>query len=233
VAAALEVGDEPRHHVMLENDHVRAISVRFAEGEETLIHTHAVDSLYFFLVPPAPVQECCQPAPALQVLNTIYCTETNTVTVDNTFMEYGECRFGNHCTKNLTHKIKCIKSGNGLGVHCVDIEVKNKCPLVSGDFDEATLAVDNDVVTLVKDKEKAIVYLVTIHPSCSWTFATYPFFYLLLTMTNGDCTTEKGSMSWSKPMQAGQCEWHTAGEAPWSIRNDSALDIAFYIIQWK
>jgi len=46
----VEVGDEPRHHVVLVNEYTRTIKVKFDKGDTTLCHRHAEDSLYFFLV---------------------------------------------------------------------------------------------------------------------------------------------------------------------------------------
>ena len=228
---AVEVGDEPKHRVMLSNEYVRAINVKFAEGEETLIHKHSVDSLYFFLVPPAPVNPL-NGKYCLEVLNTIYDADSNIVTTENSFMDYGECRFGTHCEKNLIHKIKCIRSGNGKGVHCVDIELKKSAPNIITDV-TGFITVDNDTVKLIKDKEKAIVFHLTIKPSCMWTFDTYPFFYLLLCMKGGECFIQKDRVSWQSSHADGECEWHTPGESAWSIRNESCYDILFYIIQWK
>ena len=233
VSIAVEVGDEPRHRVVLENDYVRVIEVQFVENDETLIHTHSVDSLYFFLVP-RPIEGTIGDGNAsLQVLNTIYDIDTNTVTSDTMYMEYGECRFGNHCTKSLTHKIKCIKSGNGAGAHCMDVELKRPCPKIVSESTETNLVVDNVNVHAIKDKEKAKVFRVDIQPSCNFTFSSYPFFYLLVAMTNGESTVIKGSISWKQPVRAGRCEWHTPGEAPWSVTNDSHTEISFFLIQWK
>ena len=46
----VEVGDEPRHHITIQNEYTRVLKVKFDEGDTTLSHLHAEDSLYFFLV---------------------------------------------------------------------------------------------------------------------------------------------------------------------------------------
>jgi len=46
----VEVGDEPRHHVVFHNQYTRILKVRFGPNDTTLAHRHAEDSLYFFLV---------------------------------------------------------------------------------------------------------------------------------------------------------------------------------------
>ena len=46
----VEVGDEPRHHVVFNNQYTRVLKVRFGPKDTTLAHRHAEDSLYFFLV---------------------------------------------------------------------------------------------------------------------------------------------------------------------------------------
>lgn len=46
----LEVGDEPRHKMVLSNEYTRVLKVKFPPNDTTLAHRHAEDSLYFFLV---------------------------------------------------------------------------------------------------------------------------------------------------------------------------------------
>jgi hypothetical protein len=46
----LEVGAEPRHHLILSNQYTRVLRVQFLPNDTTLAHRHAEDSLYFFLV---------------------------------------------------------------------------------------------------------------------------------------------------------------------------------------
>lgn len=46
----LEVGNEPRHGLVLSNDYTRVLKVKFPPNDTTLAHRHAEDSLYFFLV---------------------------------------------------------------------------------------------------------------------------------------------------------------------------------------
>lgn len=40
------VGEEPRHHLSLENQHVRVFDVRISAGDTTLYHRHGRDSIY-------------------------------------------------------------------------------------------------------------------------------------------------------------------------------------------
>lgn len=234
VAASVEVGEEPKHKVVLENEFTRVINVKFREGAETLIHTHSVDSLYFFLVPPAnPLGDGTR---CLVVKNTIYDDASNTVTVENTCMDYGECRFGNHSEKSLTHKIKCISSGNGLGVHCVDIELKKKAPEVIDSDDSAPteiVTVDDNLVSIVKDKEKARVLKVILPPNSSRTLNSSRAFYLVLFMKGGNLRISSGGAVWGATAVNGDCEWHTPGEGTKTLINEGPDHAIFFIVQWK
>ena len=46
----LEVGEEPRHKMVLSNEYTRVLKVKFPPHDTTFAHRHAEDSLYFFLV---------------------------------------------------------------------------------------------------------------------------------------------------------------------------------------
>ena len=46
----MEVGDESNHHLVLQNEFVRALWVQLASDNTMLAHRHAKDSRYFFLV---------------------------------------------------------------------------------------------------------------------------------------------------------------------------------------
>ena len=46
----IEVGMDPRHNVVLQNEYVRALLVSCPPEYTTMAHRHAEDSLYFFLV---------------------------------------------------------------------------------------------------------------------------------------------------------------------------------------
>lgn len=231
-AVSVEVGDEPRHRVMFENEFVRAINVKIAEGDETMIHTHKVDSLYFFIVPPSPSGNPLG-GHTMQVLNTIYDTESNTVTADQSLMAYGECRFGDHCTTPLIHKIKCLRSGNGAGAHCVDVELKKSFPVLDGALNGDAFEEDGVNVKLVKDKEKARVFQLTIRADSTWAFGMYGFCYMIVVMKGGQSTIQKGPYIWKQNQIEGECEWHSPGEGPWSLRNETPADMILFIIQWK
>jgi len=125
---ACDVGDEPVHNVVLNNRFARVMVVKFAEGEETQVHTHKVDSFYFFLSPPIICGDVGA-APSLRNLKVISTSYNGNVpTAGIMEMEYGEVRFGDHCTNPLTHKIKCLESGNHAGMFCIDVEFKEAAP---------------------------------------------------------------------------------------------------------
>lgn len=44
----MEVGEEPRHKIVISNDYVRALRVSFPPNDTTFAHRHAEDSIYFF-----------------------------------------------------------------------------------------------------------------------------------------------------------------------------------------
>ena len=72
---SIDVSQEPVHSVTLHNKFAKVLVVRFAEGHETQIHRHSVDSFYFFLSPPIVCGEVGGGASSLRgikALNTKY-----------------------------------------------------------------------------------------------------------------------------------------------------------------
>ena len=89
---ACDAGDEPVHNVVLNNEFARVMVVRFGQGEETKVHTHKVDSFYFFLSPPIICGDIGT-TPSLRnlrVMNTSY--KGNVASANIMEMEYGEVR---------------------------------------------------------------------------------------------------------------------------------------------
>ena len=178
----LEVGDEPRHEVVLSNEYVRAIRVNFPPNDTTLAHRHAFDSLYFFLVPGG--------------VNVVNHVQGHDPACD--CMDFGEVRFGTHETDQpLVHKITNQSSDYML---CVDAEVLKQPSVTS------PIPLVADKHELIKTRDKCRVYLLTLAPGESCT-VTYPFFYLTVILEPGTVRRKSGPIQWQETHARGAVAW--------------------------
>ncbi|GAX29416.1 3-hydroxyisobutyrate dehydrogenase [Fistulifera solaris] len=201
----VEVGSEPRHQVVLQNEYVRALRVSFPPGDTTLAHRHAKDSLYFFLVPGG-----------LNVINHVQgfaaCADC---------MDFGEVRYGAHETeKPLVHKITNTSNHTML---CIDAELL-KSPPVS-----AAIPLLAERHELIKTRDKCRVYKLTLEPGQSVTIL-YPFFYLSIVVQTS--TIEHGTLKWQQEPPVGGLKWNEPG-VEIARRNVGSSTYVEYIAEWR
>jgi hypothetical protein len=207
----LEVGMEPRHKVVLQNDFVRALRVSFPPNDTTLAHRHAEDSLYFFLVN--------VPGGQLEVVNHV---QGSAPACD--CMGFGEVRYGTHRTdKPLVHKITNRTDRTML---CIDAEVLRSPPVT------AAIPLVADKHELIKTRDKCRVYKLTLKPGESVT-VSYPFFHFTVVLEPG--TIEKqtgGSIRWTETSCLGDVAWK---EPMTDLKktNIGTEDYVEYIAEWR
>jgi hypothetical protein len=215
VEEIVEVGKEPRHHVVLLNDYVRVLLVSFPPNDTTGAHRHVEDSLYFFLVDEG-----------LEVVNHVQGCDPIC-----DCMEFGEVRFGSHKTdqKPLVHKITNKTDKTML---CIDAEVLKQPPMVSA------FPLVAEKHELIKTRNKCRVYRLTLTPGDSTTVG-YPFFHLTVVLQASTIqwdisTVGSGAptMRWKETVQVGDVRWKepTAGEAQLTNVGDSAFVV--FIAEW-
>ena len=184
----VEVAMEPRHHLVLSNEYVRALRVSFPPNDTTLAHRHAEDSLYFFLV-----------QGGLEVVNHVQGAAPQC-----DCMDFGEVRFGTHKSdKPLVHKITNRTSQTML---CVDAEVLKSPPVTN------PLPLVADKHKLIKTREKCRVYQLELQPGESAT-VSYLFFHCSVVLQGG--TIEKslpssagmGPLKWEERLEPGDVAW--------------------------
>lgn len=201
----VEVGNEPRHQVVLQNEYVRALRVSFPPHDTTLAHRHAKDSLYFFLV-----------EGGLSVVNHV---QGRTACAD--CMEFGEVRYGTHETETpLVHKITNTSNQTML---CIDAELL-KSPPVS-----AVIPLLAEKHTLVKTRDKCRVYKLTLEPGESVT-VMYPFFYLSIVVQTS--TMEQGTLKWTHQPRVGDVQWKEPGSET-TRTNVGTTTYVEYIAEWR
>ena len=203
----LDVGDEPRHHVMIKNEYTRAILVEFPPGDTTRPHAHLVDSLYFCLLEGGH-----------DVINHIHGCDPKP---DR--MEYGEVRFGEHIENPLIHKIT-NKSQKSMFV--VDAEVLKTPPVTCAD----PLVADHH--ELIKTRDKARVYKLSLNPG-ETVSVSYPFFYLTIVQKGSNVRTEVApGVGWETNMQSGDMEWKSP-TVNLSITNTGEGLFEQFIAEWR
>ena len=184
----LEVGNEPRHKVVLSNEYIRALRVCFPPQDTTLAHRHAEDSLYFFLVPGG--------------MDAINHVKGNAPACD--CMGFGEVRYGAHKTeKPLVHKISNRSDKTML---CIDAEILKQPPVTSA------IALMAEKHELIKTRDKVRVYKLTLEPGESITTG-YPFFHcsvivepsLIEKQVGGGRITSK--VQWIESSELGDVAW--------------------------
>ncbi|CAB9505569.1 L-threonate dehydrogenase [Seminavis robusta] len=208
-----EVGEEPRHKVVLANEFVRALRVSFPPNDTTLAHRHAEDSLYFFLV-----------EGGLDVVNHVQGADPSC-----DCLGFGEVRFGTHKSdKPLVHK---ITNKSNQVMLCIDAEVLKQPPIT------AAIPLVAEHHELIKTRDKCRVYKMTLEPGGS-VEVTYPFFYFTVVLEGGtlqsEITANKGvpSISWKTPMQRGDVHWKEP-VAGLKQTNVGASTFVMYIAEWR
>jgi len=141
-------------------------------------------------------------------------------------MDYGECRMGDHCTTELVHKIKCVESGSGLGMFCVDIEFLQAAPA------SRPLPTQKPSMTLIKERPKANIYQIVIAPSSSFTF-DFDNFYILLTKVGGEVAVTKNSATWPITTDPADSSWIEPGSVFDWKNNNASTDIEVFMLVWK
>ena len=212
----VEVGDEPRHKIVISNEHVRALRVSFPPNDTTWAHRHAEDSIYFFLV-----------EGGLDVVNHI---QGSAPICD--CMEFGEVRYGAHKSeKPLVHKITNMADKPML---CIDAEILKKPPITA----VIPLLAENH--ELIKTRDKCRIYKLTLEPG-ECMIVTYPFFYLTVVLKPSTIKTEIGSGSsgcgapsicWEETNQIGDVAWKEP------VANLKQLNVGntvyeIYIAEWR
>lgn len=209
----LEVGDEPRHNIVISNEYVRALRVSFPPNDTTLAHRHAEDSLYFFLV-----------EGGLDVLNHVKGMDPQC-----DCMEFGEVRYGTHkSNKPLVHKI--TNKSNKIML-CIDAEVLKRPPIVAA----IPLIAENH--ELIKTRDKCRVYKLSLAPG-EKVVVSYPFFYFLVVLRSSTIKTEIGGggaankITWEENRQLGHVEWKEPATGLTQTNVGSSLYEA-YIAEWR
>jgi L-threonate 2-dehydrogenase len=182
----VKVGREPRHHVVLQNEYVRAFRVSFPPNDTTLAHRHAEDSLYFFLVKGTDESS----------LNVVNHVKGSAPACD--CMEFGEVRYGTHKTdKPLVHKI--TNRSKNQWMLCIDAEVLRPPPF------SCPLPLVAEKHELVKTRDKCRVYKLTLEPGES-VAVSYPFFHLTVVLCPGPVKKETG-VGWTETSSLGDVAW--------------------------
>ena len=204
----LEVGNEPRHNVVLSNEFVRALRVSFPPNDTTLAHRHAEDSLYFFLVPGG--------------VNAVNHVQGSAPCCD--CMDFGEVRYGTHKTeKPLVHK---ISNKSDQLMLCIDAEVLKQPPVT------AAIPLVADKHEIIKTRDKCRVYKLTLEPGESVT-VSYPFFYLTVVVGPGAVETQVGGrIQWTDQAELGDVAWKTPA-LDVTKKNVGTTTYTEYIAEWR
>ena len=213
----VEVGDEPRHKIVISNEHVRALRVSFPPNDTTWAHRHTEDSIYFFLV-----------EGGLDVVNHI---QGSAPVCD--CMGFGEVRYGAHKSeKPLVHKITNMADTAML---CIDAEILKKPPIT------AVIPLLAEKHELIKTRDKCRIYKLTLEPGECMT-VTYPFFYLTVVLKPSTIKTEiRGgsgdvcgapSIYWEETNQIGDVAWK---EPVANLKQVNIGDTVYelYIAEWR
>ena len=111
---------------------------------------------------------------------------------------------------------------------CVDVEFKKRAPDIGG---PKGLPV-GDGVELIKKREKAHVYKVTVKPGETRDF-DFDFFYVSIAMNEGqDVTVERGGRKWRQAIAAATAEWVNPGSNH-KITNNGQKDFSLFLLIWQ
>lgn len=209
----IDVGEEPRHKIVISNDYVRALRVLLPPKDTTWAHRHAEDSIYFFLV-----------EGGLEVVNHV---QGNDPMCD--CMEFGEVRYGTHKSdKPLVHRITNATDKHML---CIDAEVLKKPPVT------AVIPLIAERHEMIKTRDKCRVYKLTLPPGESIT-VSYPFFYFTVVLKPSVIKTEISSgrgvpsICWEEASQIGDVAWK---EPVTDLKQTNVGDSVYelYITEWR
>eukprot|EP00041_Stephanoeca_diplocostata_P029502 m.872544 g.872544 ORF g.872544 m.872544 type:complete len:221 (+) comp23571_c0_seq10:101-763(+) len=185
----VEARDEPSHHVIFENEYIRAIRVLIKHGANpTLWHRHNLDSFYIHLE-------------NAQLLNA--CVGKDPGTLD---LKFGGCAYGNHAENPFVHQISVLSTS---GWRCIDGELLSTPKVVA----ERPLVAENHSLALEKGRVR--MYTVDIPPQTRCKPVTYGFHGLFfssvetsqLQVTKTDANTDATNVSVSTQMkyEVGDC----------------------------
>lgn len=207
VEEIMEVGSEPRHKVVLQNEYTRVLRVEFPAGDTTCAHRHAEDSLYFFLV-----------EGGLDIVNHVKGSEPACDCV-----AFGEIRYGTHKTdKPLIHK---ITNSSDKAILCIDAEVIKKPPVT------AVIPLVADKHELIKTRDKCRVYKLSLKPGES-VQVSYPFFYLSVVLKGGTTveTEVAGPIRWTETANVGDVHWKNP--ATLKKTNTGSSEYIEFVSEW-
>lgn len=218
VEEIVEVGKEPRHHVVLLNDYVRVLLVSFPPNDTTGAHRHVEDSIYFFLVDGG-----------LQVVNHVQgCDPVCDC------MTFGEVRYGSHRTDQtpLVHKISNKTDKTML---CIDAEILKQPPVVS------SFPLVAEKHELIKTRNKCRIYRLELTPGESAS-ASYPFFHLTVILQASliqweypvGTGTIQGppAMRWQEQVQVGDVRWKEPTVVEAKLTNKGDCTFVMFVAEW-
>ena len=212
VEAIVDVGNEPRHSVVLHNEYVRVLRVMFPPNDTTLAHRHLEDSIYFFLVE-------LDGGGRLSVVNHV---QGRTPCCD--FLDFGEVRYGAHKTENpLVHKITNKSEQDML---CIDAEILRRPPVT------AVVPLLADKHVLIKTRDKFRVYKLRLEP-CEEITVTYSFFHLSVTIRGGTLEYESGNwIRWTETKKLSDVEWNVP-VCNMKVTNVGLTSFEQFIVEWR
>lgn len=206
VEEIVEVGEEPRHKVILSNEFSRVMRVVFPAGDTTLAHRHDQDSLYFFLM-----------EGRMDFVNHAKGSQPQCDCVD-----FGEIRYGTHKTDQpLIHK---ITNASTKPAFVFDAEILKKPPVT------AVIPLVAEKHELIKTRDKCRVYKLMLQPGESVSLS-YPFFHLTVVVEAAVVRKEiSGPISWTETLSRGDVGW----KEPLTITKTNVGETMFveYIAEW-
>lgn len=172
------ITEEPFHRPVHQNDYVRMIDVRMAEGARSLFHIHTVPTVIIYLTKVTNQSE---------IWGTPGTSPRHTVP--------GDSRYANYDEKPLTHRV----SNQGPGEFRVwDIELLRPAP--SGPFPPAGAA-----ALKPKWEEKRVRSSnVLLEPAAAVTIAPGPCAHLVVPIANGLATQTQGREKSARSLAGGE-----------------------------
>lgn len=187
----VEVGNEPRHHIILQNKYIRAIRVQFPPNDTTLAHKHLQDSIYFFLVPDG-----------LNVINHVKGLQP----ICDCF-GYGEVRYGAHKSEQpLIHK---ITNQSNTMMHCIDAEILCQPPIIS------PIPLIAQYHECIKIRSNCRIYKLTLLPG-QYVETNYIFFHCTVviqgstikkSIPSNSGSDRSSTITWTEEYNIGDFDW--------------------------
>lgn len=212
IESIVDVWNEPRHAVVLQNKYARVLRVSFPPNDTTLAHRHAEDSIYFFLV---NVNDGGKLSVVNHVKGMAPCCD---------FMDFGEVRYGAHKTETpLVHKITNKSDKDML---CIDAEILRRPPVTS------VIPLFADKHELIKTRDKCRIYKLRLEPSETIT-VTYPFFHLSVILQDGTIEYEAGNrINWTEAKKLSDVEWNSP-VCNLKLTNVGPTSFVQFIVEWR